>query len=116
MFGLPIPEMIRSDNALYHRHYGPHRLLYDAIVCYPPYRIWVGARNSANIRGCLIEAAKLRPGYEDKAVWRRQKRKATKQAKNEQSERRMLPMVGVQKTVRYYFRALNFKLHRYLYL
>ena len=28
IFGLPIPELIRSDNTLYHRHYCPHRTLY----------------------------------------------------------------------------------------
>ena len=42
MFGLPRPELIRSDNALYHRNYRPHRTLYNAIVCNTPYRIRVG--------------------------------------------------------------------------
>ena len=36
MFGLPRTELIRSDNALYLRHYRPHHTLYDSIVCDPP--------------------------------------------------------------------------------
>ena len=48
MFGLPRPELIRSNNALYHRNYRPHRTLYDAIVCNTPYRIRVGARKSGS--------------------------------------------------------------------
>lgn len=43
-FNLPRPELVRSDNAIYHRHYRRHRPLYDAIVCDPPYGIRAGAR------------------------------------------------------------------------
>ena len=48
MFGLPRTELIRSDNALYLRHYRPHNTHYDAIVCDPPHRIWAGARKSGS--------------------------------------------------------------------
>lgn len=43
-FQLPRPELIRTDNALYHRHYRHHLPLYHAIVCDPPYGIRAGAR------------------------------------------------------------------------
>ena len=45
-YGLPRPELIRSDNALYHRHYRTDHPLYDAIVTDPPYGIRAGARRS----------------------------------------------------------------------
>ena len=47
-YGLPRPELIRSDNSLYHRHYRPHGPLYDAIVTDPPYGIRAGARKSGS--------------------------------------------------------------------
>jgi len=46
---------------------------------------WVNGPQSAekvaNIRERLIEAAKKKPGYEEKAAWRKQKRKETKEVK-----------------------------------
>eukprot|EP00531_Pseudo-nitzschia_arenysensis_P017940 CAMPEP_0116152884 /NCGR_PEP_ID=MMETSP0329-20121206/20922_1 /TAXON_ID=697910 /ORGANISM="Pseudo-nitzschia arenysensis, Strain B593" /LENGTH=612 /DNA_ID=CAMNT_0003649701 /DNA_START=181 /DNA_END=2019 /DNA_ORIENTATION=- len=62
-YGLPRPEIVRSDNALYHRHYRhhPHGTssgnsniappLYDAIVCDPPYGIRAGARQTGSKLG-----------------------------------------------------------------
>jgi tRNA (guanine10-N2)-methyltransferase len=63
-YGLPRPEIVRSDNALYHRHYRHHAHggsgsgntnnhsiappLYDAIVCDPPYGIRAGARQTGS--------------------------------------------------------------------
>lgn len=47
-YGLPRPELIRSDNSLYHRHYRDHGPLYDAIVTDPPYGIRAGARKSGS--------------------------------------------------------------------
>ena len=70
-YKLPRPEIIRSDNALYHRHYRHHRPttttnissstttttttttniaphLYDAIICDPPYGIRAGARQTGS--------------------------------------------------------------------
>lgn len=47
-YGLPRPELIRSDNALYHRHYRTEHALYDAIVTDPPYGIRAGARQSGS--------------------------------------------------------------------
>ena len=57
-YGLPRPEIVRSDNALYHRHYRHHPNgaggnniappLYDAIVCDPPYGIRAGARQTGS--------------------------------------------------------------------
>ena len=47
-FGLPRPELVRSDNALYHRHFRTNVPLYDAIVCDPPYGIRAGARKSGS--------------------------------------------------------------------
>lgn len=49
-YGLPPPELIRSDNAIYHRHYRQHQPLYDAIICDPPYGIRAGARKSGSRR------------------------------------------------------------------
>ena len=47
-YGLPRPELIRSDNALYHRHYRTEHPLYDAIVTDPPYGIRAGAKQSGS--------------------------------------------------------------------
>jgi tRNA (guanine10-N2)-methyltransferase len=63
-YKLPRPEIIRSDNALYHRHYRHHHQpttnissttttniaphLYDAIICDPPYGIRAGARQTGS--------------------------------------------------------------------
>ena len=47
-FGLPRPEIIRSDNAIYHRHFRDHGPLYDAILTDPPYGIRAGARKSGS--------------------------------------------------------------------
>ena len=65
-YQLPRPELIRTDNALYHRHYRHHHhhpknnennakykcdhhpVLYDAILCDPPYGIRAGARKSGS--------------------------------------------------------------------
>ena len=45
-YGLPPPELVRSDNAIYHRHFRDHLPLFDAIVTDPPYGIRAGARKS----------------------------------------------------------------------
>ena len=47
-YSLGRPELVRSDNALYHRHYRSHKPLYDAIICDPPYGIRAGARKSGS--------------------------------------------------------------------
>lgn len=47
-FNLVRPDLVRSDNAIYHRHYRSHRPLFDAIVCDPPYGIRAGARKSGS--------------------------------------------------------------------
>lgn len=49
-FNLPQPEIVRSDNALYSRHFRTQVPLYDAIVCDPPYGIRAGARMSGSRR------------------------------------------------------------------
>jgi len=49
-YGLPRPELVRSDNAIYHRHFRRHDPIYDAIVCDPPYGIRAGARKSGSRR------------------------------------------------------------------
>ena len=49
-YKLARPELIRSDNSLYHRHYRSHEPLYDAIVTDPPYGIRAGARKSGSRR------------------------------------------------------------------
>jgi tRNA (guanine10-N2)-methyltransferase len=50
-FHLPRPELIRSDNGIYHRHFRPsHPPIYNAIVCDPPYGIRAGARKSGSKR------------------------------------------------------------------
>jgi Predicted DNA modification methylase len=45
-FRLNRPDLIRSDNALYHRHYRMNKPIYDVIVTDPPYGIRAGARKS----------------------------------------------------------------------
>jgi tRNA (guanine10-N2)-methyltransferase len=47
-FSLPRPDIIRSDNAIHHRHFRPHEPLYDAILTDPPYGIRAGARKSGS--------------------------------------------------------------------
>lgn len=48
-FGLPRPEIVRSDNALYNRHYRRSTVpLYDCIITDPPYGIRAGARRSGS--------------------------------------------------------------------
>lgn len=48
-FGLPPPDLVRSDNALYHRHYRRSTVpIYDAIVTDPPYGIRAGARKTGS--------------------------------------------------------------------
>ncbi|CAJ1969576.1 unnamed protein product [Cylindrotheca closterium] len=42
------PELLRTDNAIYHRHFRRHQPLYDAIVCDPPYGIRAGARKTGS--------------------------------------------------------------------
>jgi tRNA (guanine10-N2)-methyltransferase len=58
-FGLPRPELVRTDNAIYRRHYRSHRPLYDAIVTDPPYGIRAGARK------CGSKLDQPRPVSED---------------------------------------------------
>ena len=47
-YNLPPPELVRSDNAIYHRHYRSHPPLFDAIICDPPYGIRAGARKTGS--------------------------------------------------------------------
>lgn len=47
-FGLPLPELVRSDNSIYHRHFRTDHCLYDAIVTDPPYGIRAGARKTGS--------------------------------------------------------------------
>ncbi|KAL7445055.1 hypothetical protein ACHAXM_009746 [Skeletonema potamos] len=47
-YGLPPPELVRSDNAIYHRHFRKHLPLFDSIVTDPPYGIRAGARKSGS--------------------------------------------------------------------
>ena len=55
-FHLPRPELIRSDNGIYHRHFRPsHPPMYNAIVCDPPYGIRAGARKSGSKRDYVTE-------------------------------------------------------------
>jgi tRNA (guanine10-N2)-methyltransferase len=64
-FGLPLPELIRSDNAIYHRHFRQHEPIYDAILCDPPYGIRAGARKSGSRKqdkGATAEAAAAASG------------------------------------------------------
>jgi len=53
-FGLPRPELIRSDNAVYDRHFRTDHCLYDAIICDPPYGIRAGARKSGSRRETVV--------------------------------------------------------------
>ena len=50
-YGLSPPELVRSDNAIYHRHFRNHLPLFDAIVTDPPYGIRAGARKSGSRKG-----------------------------------------------------------------
>jgi tRNA (guanine10-N2)-methyltransferase len=54
-FHLPRPELIRSDNGLYHRHFHGTNSFYDAILCDPPYGIRAGARKSGSKRKHVAE-------------------------------------------------------------
>ena len=45
-YGLSPPELVRSDNSIYRRHFRDHLPLFDAIVTDPPYGIRAGARKS----------------------------------------------------------------------
>eukprot|EP00980_Cylindrotheca_fusiformis_P031332 scaffold26184_cov132-Cylindrotheca_fusiformis.AAC.6 len=47
-FNLNRPEIVRTDNSIYHRHFRSHRPLYDAIICDPPYGIRAGARKTGS--------------------------------------------------------------------
>jgi len=50
-YGLILPDVVRSDNALYFRHYNHKHIengLYHAIVTDPPYGIRAGARRSGS--------------------------------------------------------------------
>ena len=58
-FGMRRPELIRSDNALYSRHFRTEHCLYDAIICDPPYGIRAGARK------CGSKLDKPRPVSEE---------------------------------------------------
>ena len=49
-YGLPPPELVRSDNAIYHRHFRDHLPMFDAIVTDPPYGIRAGAKKSGSRR------------------------------------------------------------------
>jgi tRNA (guanine10-N2)-methyltransferase len=54
-FHLPRPELIRSDNGIYHRHFRGTDSVYDAILCDPPYGIRAGARKSGSKRKHVSE-------------------------------------------------------------
>eukprot|EP00978_Attheya_sp_CCMP212_P048431 scaffold519619_cov71-Attheya_sp.AAC.1 len=47
-YNLARPELVRSDNSIYHRHYRCDAPLYDSIICDPPYGIRAGARQSGS--------------------------------------------------------------------
>jgi tRNA (guanine10-N2)-methyltransferase len=47
-FNLRRPDITRTDNAIYHRHFRNHKPLYDAIICDPPYGIRAGARKTGS--------------------------------------------------------------------
>jgi tRNA (guanine10-N2)-methyltransferase len=49
-YNLQRPEILRTDNAIYHRHYRDHMPLYDSIICDPPYGIRAGARKTGSRR------------------------------------------------------------------
>ena len=42
------PDLVRSDNAIYHRHYRTDKPIYDAIITDPPYGIRAGARKTGS--------------------------------------------------------------------
>jgi len=48
------------------------------------------AEKCANLREKIMEAAKLKPGYEEKAAIRKEKRRANKQAKKKEKKARLL--------------------------
>jgi tRNA (guanine10-N2)-methyltransferase len=54
-FKLPRPELVRSDNSIYHRHFRCRHAMYDAIVCDPPYGIRAGARKCGSKRDIIVE-------------------------------------------------------------
>ena len=41
-YSLPRPELVRSDNSLYDRHYRTSNAIYDVICCDPPYGVRAG--------------------------------------------------------------------------
>lgn len=49
-FNLVRPEIVRSDNSIFHRHYQlpSEKPMFDAIICDPPYGIRAGARQSGS--------------------------------------------------------------------
>ena len=47
-YNLGRPELVRSDNALYNKHFRLGKPIYDAIVCDPPYGIRAGARKTGS--------------------------------------------------------------------
>jgi tRNA (guanine10-N2)-methyltransferase len=47
-FQLPRPEIMRTDNAHYDKHFRQHSPYFDAIVCDPPYGIRAGARKTGS--------------------------------------------------------------------
>ena len=47
-FDLPRPEIVRSDNSIYHRHFHHQLPPFDTIVCDPPYGIRAGARRTGS--------------------------------------------------------------------
>lgn len=47
-YNLVRPDLVRSDNSIYHRHYRCHKPMFDAIICDPPYGIRAGARKSGS--------------------------------------------------------------------
>jgi tRNA (guanine10-N2)-methyltransferase len=69
-YGLPRPEILRTDNALYHKHFRHHppmnhgkeesrrsdvaAPLYDAIITDPPYGIRAGARKTGSKRDHVL--------------------------------------------------------------
>ena len=47
-FDLPRPEVLRTDNSYYSRHFRSHLPFYDSIICDPPYGIRAGARKTGS--------------------------------------------------------------------
>ena len=61
-FGFPRPELIRSDNSMYGRHfrggmYSSGEGIYDCIICDPPYGIRAGAKKSGTKREVIKPVA-----------------------------------------------------------